>query len=50
MSTFAVFGIFSGLADRIDYCIVAFAIIVVVSVVQWIVDGRKNFTGPKVEH
>ncbi|GFF21178.1 amino acid permease [Aspergillus terreus] len=33
-----------------NYCIVAFAIIVVVSVVQWIVDGRKNFTGPKVEH
>ncbi|KAB8068386.1 amino acid/polyamine transporter I [Aspergillus leporis] len=32
-----------------DYCIVAFAIIVIVSVVQWVVDGRKNFTGPRVE-
>ncbi|EAU32512.1 hypothetical protein ATEG_07128 [Aspergillus terreus NIH2624] len=36
--------------SSMNYCIVAFAIIVVVSVVQWIVDGRKNFTGPKVEH
>ncbi|KAF9887921.1 hypothetical protein FE257_009443 [Aspergillus nanangensis] len=31
------------------YCIVAFAIIVIVSGFQWIVDGRKNFTGPRVE-
>lgn len=32
----------------VDYCVVAFAIIVIISVVQWIVDGRKNFTGPRV--
>lgn len=31
-----------------DYCIVAFAIIVLVSVFQWVVDGHKNFTGPRV--
>jgi choline transport protein len=31
-----------------DYCIVAFAIIVAISLFQWIIDGRKNFTGPRV--
>lgn len=35
--------------DLSDYCIVAFAIIVIVSVVQWVVDGRKNFRGPRVD-
>jgi choline transport protein len=28
--------------------VVVFFIILVISVVQWFVDGRKNFTGPKV--
>lgn len=37
-----------GQTDSTDYCIVAFAIIVIISVFQWIVDGRKNFTGPRV--
>lgn len=32
----------------LDYCIAAFAVIVIISVFQWIVDGRKNFTGPRV--
>ncbi|KPM46170.1 hypothetical protein AK830_g271 [Neonectria ditissima] len=31
-----------------NYCVVAFAVILVISVVQWIVDGRKNFKGPRV--
>ena len=31
-----------------DYCIVAFTIIIIISTVQWFVDGRKNFTGPRV--
>ncbi|KAE8317943.1 amino acid/polyamine transporter I [Aspergillus transmontanensis] len=35
--------------SSMNYCIVAFGIIVLVSVVQWIVDGRRNFTGPRVE-
>ncbi|KAH8431477.1 uncharacterized protein LDX57_009140 [Aspergillus melleus] len=35
--------------SSMNYCIVAFAIIVIVSVVQWIVDGRRNFKGPRVE-
>ncbi|PHH92613.1 hypothetical protein CDD83_6540 [Cordyceps sp. RAO-2017] len=33
---------------NMNYCIVAFAIIVAISAFQWIVDGRKNFTGPRV--
>ncbi|KAJ6441208.1 amino acid permease [Purpureocillium lavendulum] len=33
---------------NMNYCVVAFAIIVIISVFQWIVDGRKNFTGPRV--
>lgn len=32
-----------------DYCIVAFFIVIVISVVQWFVDGRKNYKGPVVE-
>ncbi|KAM4064419.1 amino acid permease [Hirsutella rhossiliensis] len=33
---------------NMNYCIVAFAMIVTVSALQWIVDGRKNFKGPRV--
>ena len=32
-----------------NYCIVAFAIILVISLIQWFVDGRKNYTGPKLD-
>ena len=32
-----------------DYCIVAFGIILLVSTIQWFVDGRKNFTGPRAD-
>ncbi|KAL1964882.1 hypothetical protein VTN77DRAFT_6235 [Rasamsonia byssochlamydoides] len=35
-------------ASSMNYCIVAFGIILIISVIQWIVDGRKNFTGPRV--
>ncbi|KAE8151693.1 amino acid/polyamine transporter I [Aspergillus avenaceus] len=35
--------------SSMNYCIVAFGIIILVSGVQWIVDGRKNFTGPRIE-
>lgn len=31
-----------------NYCVVAFAIIVSISAVQWIVDGRKNYKGPRI--
>lgn len=32
-----------------NYCVAAFAIVLVVSVIQWIVDGRKNYTGPRLD-
>ena len=32
-----------------NYCIVAFFIVLVISVVQWIFDGSRNFKGPQVE-
>lgn len=34
--------------STMNYCVVAFAIILVISTVQWIVDGRKNFEGPRI--
>ncbi|KAJ5092463.1 hypothetical protein NUU61_007333 [Penicillium alfredii] len=35
--------------SSMNYCIAAFAVIIIISVFQWIVDGRKNFTGPRVD-
>ncbi|KAJ6023597.1 hypothetical protein N7460_013992 [Penicillium canescens] len=35
--------------SSMNYCIAAFAVIIIVSVFQWIVDGRKNFTGPRFD-
>ena len=36
-------------AASMNYCIVAFAVVVVISVIQWIVDGRKNYKGPQID-
>ena len=33
--------------NNMNYCIVAFAIVVIISLIQWFVDGKKNFTGPR---
>ncbi|KAL8904989.1 MAG: hypothetical protein Q9207_002912 [Kuettlingeria erythrocarpa] len=35
--------------DHQNYCIVVFAIIILISTFQWFVDGRKNFKGPRVD-
>ncbi|OAA48802.1 amino acid/polyamine transporter I [Cordyceps fumosorosea ARSEF 2679] len=35
--------------SNMNYCIVAFAIILAISVFQWIVDGRKNYAGPRID-
>ncbi|KAF2749414.1 GABA permease gaba [Sporormia fimetaria CBS 119925] len=35
--------------SNMNYCIVAFAIILIISVVQWFLDGQKNFTGPRTD-
>lgn len=35
--------------SNMNYCVAAFGIILIISTFQWIVDGRKNFTGPRVD-
>ncbi|KAL4797002.1 amino acid/polyamine transporter I [Aspergillus venezuelensis] len=35
--------------SNMNYCVAAFGIIFIISSFQWIVDGRKNFTGPRVD-
>lgn len=32
-----------------DYCVAAFGIVFVISTITWIVDGRKNYVGPRIE-
>ena len=34
---------------NVNYCVAAFAIILVISTIQRFVHGRKNFTGPKAD-
>ncbi|KAF1837446.1 amino acid transporter [Decorospora gaudefroyi] len=36
-------------ASNMNYCVVAFGIILFISTFQWFVDGRKNFTGPRTD-
>jgi hypothetical protein len=36
------------LIHSLDYAVAAFAVIIIISVFQWFIDGRKNFTGPRV--
>lgn len=35
-------------ADNMNYCSAAFGVIGLISVATWVVDGRKNFTGPQI--
>ncbi|CAF9938098.1 MAG: hypothetical protein HETSPECPRED_000773 [Heterodermia speciosa] len=35
--------------SNMNYCVVVFFIILIISIVQWFVDGRKNYKGPQVE-
>lgn len=35
--------------SNMNYCIVAFSVVLVVAAIQWIVDGRKNYTGPRID-
>lgn len=36
-------------ADNMNYCSAAFGIVGLVSLVTWVVDGRKHFTGPETQ-
>ena len=33
----------------LDYAVVAFAIVLIISSLQWFFDGRKNYKGPHIE-
>ncbi|KAJ5520405.1 hypothetical protein N7463_000858 [Penicillium fimorum] len=35
--------------SNMNYCVAAFGIVFVISTIQWMVDGRKNFVGPRIE-
>lgn len=35
--------------SSMNYCVVAFAIVVIISLIQWFVDGRNNYSGPTVD-
>lgn len=35
--------------NNMNYCIVAFGVILVIASLQWIFDGRKNYKGPAVD-
>lgn len=35
--------------SNMNYCIAAFGIVFAISMVQWLIDGRKNFTGPRMQ-
>ncbi|ELR03718.1 hypothetical protein GMDG_06352 [Pseudogymnoascus destructans 20631-21] len=35
--------------SNMNYCVVAFFLIFVIATIQWFVDGRKNFKGPKFD-
>lgn len=32
-----------------NYCIVVFAIVIIISGITWVFDGRKNYRGPKID-
>jgi choline transport protein len=36
-------------SQRTNYCIVAFLIVIIVATIQWFVDGRENFTSPRID-
>lgn len=35
--------------DNMNYAVAAFGVVLVIAVVQWIVDGRKNYEGPQID-
>ena len=35
--------------NNMNYCIVAFGIILLIATLQWVFDGRKNYTGPNID-
>lgn len=35
--------------DNMNYAVVAFGVVLIIAVVQWLVDGRKNYEGPLMD-
>ncbi|KAJ5469575.1 hypothetical protein N7539_009193 [Penicillium diatomitis] len=35
--------------SNMNYCVAAFGIVFVISTITWIFDGRKNYSGPRIE-
>lgn len=35
--------------ENMNYAVAAFGVVFVISVVQWFVDGRKNYEGPQID-
>lgn len=35
--------------SNMNYCVAAFAIVLIISTIQWFIDGRKNYTGPRID-
>lgn len=35
--------------SKMNYCIVAFGIILLIAGITWVFDGRKNYPGPYIE-
>lgn len=33
-----------------NYCVVAFGVVLIIAIVQWFVDSRKTFTGPDIDN
>ena len=36
-------------AENMNYCIVAFGVILLIAGLTWIFDGRKHYTGPQIK-
>lgn len=34
--------------SNMNYCVAAFGVVLIISVIQWVFDGRKNYTGPRM--
>lgn len=32
-----------------NYAVVAFGVVLIIAVVQWLIDGRKNYEGPIID-
>lgn len=35
--------------NNMNYAVVAFGIVLIIAVTQWIIDGRKNYEGPQID-